>query len=160
MAIRKTLASIVLVGALALGVAGCGNEADKPQSRVGEYASQPAVPQNVETFSQLEGKIVKVQPSEISYAGTTITLSDRLTANHEFEYVIVEGRDGKPHIFIYPYSKAILERDATIEYRPLNSGMITAGTFIRTFLGPKYFTDANVTIEAEGIITKGGIKYK
>ena len=56
--------------------------------------------------------------------------------------------------------KLSLKKEATIRYRILNSGAIDAETFIDTFLMKDYFTDDNVTIEAEGIITKDGIKYK
>lgn len=163
--IQKTIGKTIGIGALALALAGCGKKADKAPNTLNlseEYTSRPAARQNVETFSQLEGKILKVQPSQISYVGDWDKhhYGSNTSANHEFEYVMVEGKDGKLHAFIYPFSKAILEKEATIKYRPLSSGSIDSETFIDTFLKEEYFTDDNILIEAEGIITRDGIAYK
>lgn len=147
------------LGALALGIgltAGCTNST--PGTLANEYSAKPEMTQNMEQISELEGKILKVQPSTISF---TKWLGNATTAsNHEFEYMIVESKDKKIHTLIYPYSKAILEREATIKYRPLSSGMIDSETFIDTFLIKEYYTNDNIVIEAEGIITKDGIRYK
>lgn len=157
-AIKAGLVGIVLAGLVATG--GC-SKSDQTNNLAGEYAMGSAVNQNTETFSRLEGKILKVQPSQLSYVGgdDNRIYGSNISANHEFEYVAVKGLDGKMHTLIYPYSKSILEGNAVIKYRPLNSGRIDAETFIDTFLNKGYFTDDNFTIEAEGIITAGGIQY-
>ncbi|MBM3200577.1 hypothetical protein FJZ53_06580 [Candidatus Woesearchaeota archaeon] len=130
-----------------------------PGKHSGEYNSKPEITQSVEQISELEGKIIKVQPSNLTYVrwrgSNTSTAS-----NHEFEYVIVQDKNGTKHTLIYPYSKAILETEATLKYRSLNSGGIDVETFIDNFIVQEYDTDDNFVIEAEGIITKDGIKYK
>ena len=73
------------------------------------------------------------------------------------------------HTLIYPYSKAILERNAVIEFRPLEDHSLdkwpskcdfSVKNFIDVFLDPIFFTYNNFPIEAEGIITRDGITYK
>lgn len=105
----------------------------------------------------LEGRIVKVQPSSIPFSkgmGQAV-----YAANHEFEYVTVAAADGQFHTLIYPYSRAILESEATIAYRPLKSGGIDTKTFMQTFL-EQSDPIGNFPIVAEGIITADGIIYK
>lgn len=144
----------LIIGASA--VTGC--MPSSPGKLSGEYGSKPEMNQSIEQVSELEGKILKVQPSNFTYIrwrGSNCSTS----SNHEFEYVIVQDKNGVNHTLIYPYSKAILEGDATVKYRSLNSGMIDVETFIDNFIIQEYDTDDNFTIEAEGIITKDGIKY-
>jgi len=160
------LGRIVLAGTLALTglsfVAGCGKEQPTQPTARDEYFNQFSTLQQTEKQSQLEGKIVKVQPSHLSFGKSYHTYGYNIviSSNHEFEYVMVEGKDGKLTTLIYPYSKAILERDATINYKPLPSKSIQSWEFISEFMSRKYVTDDNFVIKADGIITADGIKYK
>jgi hypothetical protein len=63
------------------------------------------------------------------------------------------------HTLVYPYSKAIMEGNAKIRYRPVNGEGVDAEKFIDLFLNPKYFTDDNFQIETQGFIVKDGINY-
>ena len=140
------LAALVLgMGALA----GCDN---KPAAG---SSNQAAVQ---ERTLELEGRIVKVQPSAVTYIGEN-TFAGR-ASNHEFEYVMVKGKGNDVHTLIYPHSKAILEADASITYKPIEQGRIEAKDFVTGFVTSCYGTDDNFTIEAEGIITRDGIRYK
>lgn len=147
---------------MALSLAGC--KKDKPESNIlkYEYSEKAVTAQTFDAHSELEGKIVKVQPSIISYRGGSdgMIYGSRISANHEFEYVVVETTDKKLHTLIYPYSKAIVERYAKITYRPLPSKTIDSETFIANLINPKYATDDNIIIETEGFIAKDGIVYK
>lgn len=157
-----TLTKAMSIGALVLALGGCAKDevSTVPNFR-GEYASASTIAEKVETFTQLEGKIVGVQPSQISFIGNWYGGHGAYaTGGHELVYVTLQTDDGKLHTLFYPYSKAVLEKDATVKFRPIPSGMMTAGTFIDTFMDPEYFTDDNIVIEAEGAITKNGISYK
>ncbi len=139
---------------------GCTGNESQPSNATSENISRPDVAQS-DTLSQLEGLIIKVQPSQISYVGEMRNLGyDNVTANHEFEYVMLQDVEGMVHLLIYPYSKAILERNAIIKFKPLPFKKITANEFIDRFLDPTYSTDDDIAIEAEGIINKyDGIVY-
>jgi hypothetical protein len=144
------------IGALVLAIVGCVD--NKSLNIADEYKITPKVSaEKPETFSELEGRIVKVQPSQLAYFSEH---NSQVSASHEFVYVIVEGQDEKSHTFIYPYSKAILEREARIKFRPLESGMIDADTLIDTFVNQRYCAANNIFLEAEGLITRDGIEYK
>jgi hypothetical protein len=155
-----------LIWTLVLALAGCGAEKKADIENVAKRYN-PTIENRinrlevVELSPQLEGRIVKVQPSSISYSGAWDgrIYGSNISANHEFEYVMVEGKDGKVHTFIYPYSKAILERNATVRFKSLEGGAIDSETFIDRFLKKEYFTDDNVLLEAEGVIIPGGINY-
>lgn len=151
------LQNLLRNSALILALGGC--EEPQPQEpNLGDGYNKPAVTEKTEAFSELEGRIVKVQPSSISF--TTSPYNNARSANHEFEYILVEDHDKKLHTLIYPYSKIIVEREATLKFRQLPSGTIDTETFIDQFLKQDYFTDDRFIIEAEGIITKNGIAYK
>lgn len=143
-----------------LSLAGCEEPQPQKPNLSDEY-NKPAVTEKTEAFSQLEGRIVKVQPSQISFIGEWYGANGgRTAAGHEFEYVLVEDANKKLHTLIYPYSKAIIEREATLKFRSLPSGTIDTETFIDHFLKQEYFTDDNFVIEAEGTIVKDGITYR
>ncbi len=133
----------------------------------GEHALRPTPPSPVEPFSKITGKIVRVQPSHLSYnetwgtnpGGAQNPWGSRISATHEFIYVIVRGADEKLHTLVYPYSSAIPEGDATITFRPLEGGMIDADEFIDKFLNPEFFTNDNFGIRTKGFIVDGGITY-
>lgn len=111
------------------------------------------VAEQPETITTLEGKILKVQSSFICFGDDTSSVS------HEFLYVTCQTSDNKLHTLIYPSSKAIFERTAKISYRPLRLGAINAQEFIKTFIEGSHDTKDNIVIEAEGVITNGGISY-
>jgi hypothetical protein len=154
------LKKIAGIGALMLTLAGCTDkpyEALKPRHAESRKEAVAVAIRDIETFSELEGRIVKVQPSQFLYR--TDFWRSAVSVIHEFEYVMLETHDKRIHTLIYPYSKAILERDATIKFRRLNSGNIDASTFGELFL-PRRTTVDNILIEAEGLIIKDGINYK
>jgi len=138
------------IGALSLALAGC----DPPA--VHEYRQQAeTAPGTLEdTVRSLSGTIVKVQPSSVSYQVRNGS------GSHEFEYVMVEDDHGQLHTLVYPCSKAIVERPATIQYRRLSSGSMDAANFVQNYVNACRVTDDNILIEAEGIITGDGIKYE
>ncbi len=110
----------------------------------------------------LVGRIVKVQPSQFSYVNEKENKT--YAASREFIYVMVEDVNQVLHTFIYPHSKAIIERDATITYRPLFE-RVSADDFVRAFIRGyswEHFqaSPGQTTIEAEGIILPKGIQYK
>lgn len=87
---QKTLG----IGALVLALTGCckssSNSNNKPQVQhlAAEYSSTPVALPNFNSVLQLEGKIVKVQPSQLSYCGEIDhrVYGSRISATHEFEY--------------------------------------------------------------------------
>ena len=153
-----------LLGGLALAVAGCEHQAvpsNNLPNMTQEYnpapQSQPAEePVAMETF---RGKIVKVQPSQLSFIRESGANS--IGGTHEFIYLIAEGEDRTPHVFVYPSSRAILERNALLTYRPLRLGAIDSEEFIDAFVEREYRLETmdDITIRAEGIITPDGICY-
>lgn len=156
------LQNLLGTSAFILSLAGCEEPQPLKPNLAEEYNSEPAAfTEKVEAVSQLEGRIVKVQPSQISYVGAWQGINGGyVSANHEFEYVLVEDANKKLHTLIYPYSKAIIEREAILKFRLLPSGTIDTEKFIDNFLKQEYFTDDIFDIEAEGIIIKEGIKYR
>lgn len=155
---------IISMGAVLLSLSGCKN------SNVSQTNSAPvpltSTTQSLEQVLELEGKILKVQPATLSYIGDyTANLGSghgtRVTANHEFEYVILMENNGKWHTFIYPTSKAILDHaSVAITYIPLASGSIDSKEFIKRYMDEDFSTDDHFQIGAEGIIIPHGIKYK
>jgi len=156
---RKGIATAVIVAGLAMGMAGCENYSHPSALRLSSeqaISAGAAVSNNV---LALEGRIIDVQPSEVSYCGLFEGgQGSRYTSNHEFIYVAIEDLQGKIHTMVYPSSKAFLERDASVAYKVISGGSIDARTFIHNYVDPNYFTDDNIRIEAEGIIQ--GITYK
>ncbi len=165
----KTLQKIFGIGALAL-LSGCEPKLEVERLRDGYQTEQVKIAEAVQTpllmkytgeAKKLEGRIVKVQPSQFSiYRGDGNTAR---AVSHEFEYVIIEDKEGKPRTFIYPYSKAILEKPAMVKFRPLEIGGIDVESFIDAYIAGSILnwreTDDNFFIEAEGIIVKDGIQY-
>ena len=126
-----------------------------------EYSIKPgaeAVSESSRINKSLNGNIVKVQPSTVAYIGSGVGHSSA-TYNHEFIYVIVSGSDGKNHTLIYPYSKAIPEGKANLEYRALHDGFISSSEFVQEYVRSNFHTDDVFNIEAEGIILPRGISY-
>ncbi len=123
--IQKALAGIGVLLGLSLGVGGCiplqeENTASKEaaptladQTGFSSRASEKA-PLAEEIISQLEGMIVKVQPTEISYLGYAVQTYGGAdvyaSSSHELEYVMLQATDGNIHILIYSYPKAIIEK--------------------------------------------------
>lgn len=150
------------LGCLLAAFSSCDDLFNQPKKLSPEYNKHSVQSTDNETLTStetktLEGRVVKVQPSSIPFSKGMAQAV--YAANHEFEYVIVEVADGQLHTLIFPYSKAILEREATITYRPLKSGGIDTKTFVATFL-EQSDPIGNFPIQAEGIITADGIKYK
>ncbi len=157
---KRTLMKLSLVGILALS--GCEINSTppyfafvfnpKPQPKVVEVGA------NNEVIEQLEGVIVKVQPSILSFS----YMNANINAVHEFEYVFVEERNGKLYTLIYPHSKGILEGEATIHYTKLDNRKISAKELIvnSTKLNKELvYADDSFSIEADGIILEGKLKY-
>ncbi len=155
----KTLQNVLGAGILGMALSSC-EPVEKPRNFSDEYRPKitQAVEKKEESFSSLEGKIVKVQSSHLPY--TWESGYRGFGSSHPFEYVMVEDREGKVHTLIYPYSKAILERSAAVKYRPLELGVINVNTFIDQYINAEFFTDNNFFLEAEGIIMKNGIQYQ
>ena len=99
-----------------------------------------------DTIVNLEGRIIKVQQSAVTMDKNS----------HNINYVFVNDSVGKTHVLLYPYSKAIIEREAKIKYRPLPLGYINSDVLVKTFVTGEY-SDLSSKLEAEGIIT-GDIK--
>ncbi|MFH1174329.1 MAG: hypothetical protein V1725_04300 [archaeon] len=152
--------ALPVIGLTALLLVGCcaSNQQETPDYR-NEYLS--TTQQTVESIAELDGTIVDVQQGHISYCGSWDTRWDgsQISANHEIEYVLVQGNDNSRHVLIYPFTKAIWQGPATLKYRELPSGRIDANTFIDNYLDKSYFTDDNVVLEADGIIVGNGIIY-
>lgn len=154
----KMMKKLFGIGTLVLSLPGC----EPPKEKV-NFADtyKPKIVQQVEraeqTTSQLEGKIVKVQPSSLSYRVPS-SLSYRV-GNHEFEYVIMKDEEGRTRTLIYPYSKAILEGDAIIQYRELPLRVISTRDFVHAYINERYNPDNDFFLETDGFIVKDGIKY-
>jgi len=150
----------------ALGLYGCGAPSDDPKGLDRSYAKEygflntrknsPAFTKSdtindilPDTIMNLQGRIVKVQPSAIYY-GRSYNGEDH-TPIHSFEYVFMNDKDGKIHLLIYPYSKGIMEGQTEINYRPLKHGKIDSELLIQTFV-TRVGHSNHVPIEAEGII--------
>lgn len=158
--IRNTLGAILT----AVSMAGC--EPDQTETAK-SYSKEPQAVEFMPEISldklpertlELEGRIIKVQPSSLSYTYGTREASR--SANHEFIYVVLESQDKNLHTLIYPYSKAILEKNANIKYVPFALESITTEKFIKNFISKDYHSEDKFNIEAEGFITPGGITYK
>ncbi|MBS3140665.1 hypothetical protein J4405_00805 [Candidatus Woesearchaeota archaeon] len=110
---------------------------------------------------QLRGRIIKVQPSRISFSDIDNSNNFR-DQSHEFEYVFVDDEYGDMSLLIYPYSKGILERGATIRYRAMIPPKISSLAFIKTYVSPNIQIPETsvINIEADGIIVPGGISYR
>lgn len=162
------------IGALALAFAGCDTRNKEPNLSEG-YVKPPAIERMDRVISTqtktLEGMIVDVQNSSISLQNYSGMGNDKtaLGGNHTFEYVIIKDNAGKSHILIYPYSKGILKHGCKVAFRPLLLGYISAQSFIDAFVntgkegitGNIFSSLSNaMPLEAEGIITSGGIEYK
>ena len=126
---------ILEIGTLAMALTGCG-----PSKGKFSDSYQPKIIQQVERIerteqatSQLEGKIMKVQSSSLSFRVGSSLSETTLSGNHEFEYVIVKDKEGKTRTLIYPYSKAILEGDVNIQYRELPLGVISTEDFVKYY---------------------------
>ncbi len=148
------------IGAMGLALVGC----EPPKEKVNLADSyKPKIVQQVErteqATSQLEGKIVKVQPSSLSFKVGFLDTSSRI-GNHEFEYVIMKDNNGRTHTLIYPYSKAILDGEAVVQYRELPLGVISTRDFVHIYIDENYGVDDNFFLEAGGFIVKDGIKYQ
>ena len=155
MNVKKTLSTIVLAAALSLG--GCRGDPTPEKANYLDY--------NLSTVSNstLTGKIVKVQPSSVSFIGELRGngyWGAYGSENHEFEYVVMKDKNNHTHTLIYPRSHAILEENAIINYIPIAGEIISSDDFIKRYIKGDYTTDDNVPICAEGIITRDGIKYK
>jgi hypothetical protein len=156
--LRRRIALTTIVAGLAIGMAGCHDPAPTKQLL---YDSSVYAQVSETRLQALEGRIVKVQPGEISFIGYKYDLyGGRTAAGHEFEYVMVETQDGKLHTLIYPYTMAIIEKNAVINFNPISGGVIDTKTFIDNFINDDFITDDNVSINAEGIIAPNGITYK
>ncbi len=154
------LQKVLGIGSLFSVVYGCGEPGDLAKEYVEKpvpVEELPLTEKDLTTTSTLEGRIIKVQPSSISFNNGSG--DGRTASNHEIEYVLVENSEGL-HTLIYPFSKAILERDARLTFRPLNQRMIDVETFVHRFLNTDYSTSDNFFLESEGIITRDGIHYK
>ena len=137
-----------IVGLAVLGVTGCEQKQPSP------VVQQAPIISN--TVNVLTGRIIKVQPSFFAFGfGTNLIRA----ADHEFEYVLVEGEYGELHTLVYPVSQAIIERRAEIKYKKLNQGKVSVNNFIDMYINPQCWTDDNFTINADGIIEKNGITY-
>ena len=160
----RKLRNLGLAGLVALGLTGC----EDPTETQIAYTTPPQpievmqegridkLPKS-EKLSKLEGKIIKVQPSSVSYQRG---MNEDTSSNHEFIYVVLEEQNKKTHTLIFPYSRAILERDATLSYVPLPLNYIDSDKFVGNFLGKRYSTNDRFVIHTEGFITPEGIKYK
>lgn len=152
----KRFTKLLGLGAIILALNGCEGEPRVPNYSNGYSSKQTTNPISEKT-STLEGRIVNVSKGSIPFKKGDYSDTN---ANHEFEYVTVFSPiDGRHHILIYPYSKEFLEKYANIEFRPLENGEIYYETFIDAFLGKNYDGFVNMPLEAEGIITKNGVKY-
>ncbi len=161
--------AIAGLAALTIAGASCCNQIKAKESPFMDVPSQAAL--QAESYGDhfsngytknLVGKIVKVQPSEFSYFHG---MGDRsIAANHEFEYVMLEDENGLVHTLIYPQSKAILEREANIYFRPLKDKKISAKDLVENYVVKNgglnlYSAEDNFQVETEGIIVDGGIIY-
>ena len=140
---------------------GCGPKKDVKKSYAKEYGYLNRYDKNPkfstsdtinavlpDTIISLEGRIVEVQPSSVSYS-----VPDR-SPSHSFEYVFVNDTSGNTHLFIYPYSKGIKDGQAKINYRPLTYGKIDSKLFIKAFAAEEvndYYVNS-IQLEAEGVI--------
>ncbi|MBI5148776.1 hypothetical protein HZA33_03790 [Candidatus Pacearchaeota archaeon] len=121
---------------------------------------------NIEGISELQGRVTEVKQKTLTYLWEAFPTEKakfidpyHATAECTFEYVYVKGRDGKSYTLICPYKKSIAKGNARIKYEPVAFGKIDAGTLISQYIHQDGYTkDDNFIIEADGIITKDGIK--
>ncbi|MBI4440577.1 hypothetical protein HY639_00265 [Candidatus Woesearchaeota archaeon] len=155
----KTIAKTLGIATLALTLHGCASEQPRNET-FSEYNQTVKASPLPEGRVTLVGKIVKVQIGSIPVG------AGNWGVNHEFEYVMMQDSEGKMHTLLYPYTKAIVEQEATVTYQPLHGG-ISSVDFIQQFAPPgydygdrHYHSIGNVMLEADGIIAKNGITYK
>lgn len=148
----------VITGMMLLALYGCGDK--KPKNVSEDYVKkQQFSEEDNQKLSELEGKIIKTKTARITFSKDT-SKESRMPTTHEFEYVVVEDKEGNIHTLMYPYSKPILKRNATIKYKVLPNKVLDGRAFVDMFINQNYSIDDVVVIEAEGIITRGGIEYK
>jgi hypothetical protein len=147
----------LITGMTLLALYGCGDK--KPKNVSEDYVKKPQINNEQQQISELEGRIIKTKTAKITFSrdGPKET---KFPSQHEFEYVILEAKDGSLHTLMYPYSKPILERNAIIKYRVLPNKVLDGRAFVDMFINPSYSLDDVIVIEAEGVITKDGIEYK
>jgi len=142
-----------------LGLKNANNEREKSEKQNNEQTARTA---RADFFSKpistMKGKIIKVQPSQISFC--KFHGGAMISSVHEIEYVFVKTPDGWIGTFIYPCSKAIPDGEAEIHYREIDEIRIYSKKFISIFLGPEFFTEDNIPLYVVGIIDDLGIFYK
>ena len=101
----------------------------------------------------LEGTIIKVQPYVMSHP-----YMDGAATRQLYFVVLQDSYTLKPHVFIDTMAHAILERPASITAKPISSNY-TLNDLLKE-LGRSGCEYNGIPIEAEGLIVKGGIKYR
>lgn len=152
----RCLAALVAGAALTIG---CGEDGKYSV----EYTKKPQLVEEQKKFAEvsdsfqtIEGKILKVQPSQISFKSK---YSENTNGSHEFIYLILEDNDGKMHTLVYPFSHAFLEQRAKLRYRPVPNGELSADDFLRLFIKDDYYSYISFPIKTEGIVAKDGVEY-
>ncbi|MFH1211160.1 MAG: hypothetical protein V1645_04585 [archaeon] len=147
----------VITGMMLLALYGCGDK--KPKNVSEDYVKKPQISEENTQISELEGRIIKTKTSRLTFSKES-SREARSPSQHEFEYVVIEDKEGGIHTLMYPYSMPILKRNAKIKYKILPNKVLDGRAFVDMFINNSYSIDDMIVIEAEGIIQKDGIEYK